>query len=96
MRHLPLLFCLLPTVAFAGGGDGDISNTTLGILMAIGGVIIMVFSGARAAQQMGRLGVQEGSSSVDAAQMLYIVMGAGVALMGILVAMGVIVPATAS
>lgn len=92
----PLLTTLYLAVApvLAAAPEDDISNSTLGIVMAIGGVIVALFSGSRAEQQGGRLGMGEGG--IKKVKLVYILMGVAMSVAGVLVATGVIVPATAA
>lgn len=92
-RLLPLGL-LAATPAWAAA-EGDISDTTLGIVMMVVGALIGVFSGARAAQQGARIGLGEGSQGVQTVQMLYIGGGVLLFVVGLLTALGIIVPATA-
>ncbi|MCA9567952.1 MAG: hypothetical protein KC656_08920 [Myxococcales bacterium] len=83
-----LLATLVQSAHAASGGD-DISPTTLGVVMLGVGVVIVLFSDARAEQQAGMIGMDPGFAKI-----LYKGMGAVIALLGLLTALGIFVPAT--
>jgi len=94
-RMIYLLTFAAPT-ALAAGEDGDLPDWALGVIALVAGVLIMVFSGARAASEARRanrmVGVNE-EATAGAAQYLYIVMGGILAVFGLLITVGIITPA---